>query len=31
MLKVKTSSSGPYVVRLDAERRQASRTMLLDQ
>ena len=31
MLKVKTSSSELYVVRLDAESRQASRTMLLDQ
>ena len=31
MLKVKTSSSELYVVWLDAESRQASRTMLLDQ
>ena len=31
MLKVKTSSSELHIVRLDAESRQASRTMLLDQ
>ena len=30
MLKVKTSSSELYVVRLDTESRQASRTMLFD-